>query len=118
MITVEKETAIVNDYVKLLRLRYGDLFDVEYQVDESCLRVLVPHLILQPLVENAVYHGIKPMGGNGHIRIWIGPEEGGRMKIQVRDNGVGIECLPPCQNFRTTIIDGILILTCREPGLA
>ena len=91
MITVEKETAIVNDYVKLLRLRYGDLFDVEYQVDESCLRVLVPHLILQPLVENAVYHGIKPMGGNGHIRIWIGPEEGGRMKIQVRDNGVGID---------------------------
>ena len=58
---VEKETAIVSDYVKLLRLRYGDLFDVEYQVDESCLRVLVPHLILQPLVENAVYHGIKPM---------------------------------------------------------
>ena len=91
MITVEKETAIVNDYVKLLRLRYGDLFDVEYQVDESCLRVLVPHLILQPLVENAVYHGIKPMGGNGHIRIRIGPEEGGRMKIQVRDNGVGID---------------------------
>lgn len=44
MITVEKETAIVSDYVKLLRLRYGDLFDVEYQVDESCLRVLVPHL--------------------------------------------------------------------------
>ena len=91
MITVEKETAIVNDYVKLLRLRYGDLFDVEYQVDESCLRVLVPHLILQPLVENAVYHGIKPMGGNGHIRIRIGPEEGGRMKIQVQDNGVGID---------------------------
>ena len=91
MITVEKETAIVSDYVKLLRLRYGDLFDVEYQVDESCLRVLVPHLILQPLVENAVYHGIKPMGGNGHIRIRIGPEEGGRMKIQVRDNGVGID---------------------------
>ena len=37
--------------------------------------------------------GIKPMGGNGHIRIRIGPEEGGRMKIQVRDNGVGIDAL-------------------------
>ena len=41
------------------------MFDVEYQVDESCLRVLVPHLILQPLVENAVYHGIKPMAETG-----------------------------------------------------
>mgnify|MGYP002243151745 CR=1 FL=1 len=93
------------------------MFDVEYQVDESCLRVLVPHLILQPLVENAVYHGIKPMGGNGHIRIRIGPEEGGRMKIQVRDNGVGIDAsaLSKLQDYHKY---GILILTCREPGLA
>ena len=84
MITVEKETAIVNDYVKLLRLRYGDLFDVEYQVDESCLRVLVPHLILQPLVENAIHHGaMNREDGVGRVVVRIRREEKIRLSISL-----------------------------------
>lgn len=91
MIPIEKEVTMVRDYVKLLRLRYGDLFEVEYEIEEACRQIPVPHLILQPLVENAVYHGIKPMGGGGLIQINICFEDRDRLKIMVKDNGAGID---------------------------
>lgn len=110
MIPVKKETAIVSDYVKLLRLRYGDLFEVEYEIEEACNEVKVPHLILQPLVENAVYHGIKPVGGNGLIQIKIGFCGRDRIRILVKDNGAGIDSgtlskLQDCHKLRSADID-------------
>lgn len=102
MIPVKKEAAIVSDYVKLLKLRYEDLFEVTYEIDENCYRTLVPHLILQPLVENAVYHGIKPMGGGGVIRISVSFADQRTLKILVMDNGVGIDSatLPQLQDCK------------------
>lgn len=91
MIPIRKEAAIASDYVKLLKLRYEELFAVSYEIDENCCEILVPHLILQPLVENAVYHGIKPMGGGGVIAIKVCLADPWKLQILVRDNGVGID---------------------------
>lgn len=110
MIPIEKETAIVSDYVKLLRLRYGELFEVEYEIGDGCNGVKVPHLILQPLVENAVYHGIKPVGGNGLIQIRVDLCKPDKIRILVKDNGAGIDShtlskLKECHKMRKVDID-------------
>ena len=91
MIPVKKEVAIVSDYVTLLKLRYGELFEVEYEIDRECSETILPHLILQPLVENAVYHGIKPRGGDGLIQVKIRFTQPDKLMILVKDNGVGID---------------------------
>ncbi|HNX64211.1 MAG TPA: histidine kinase, partial [Oscillospiraceae bacterium] len=63
------ELDIVRDYIKLQRLRYDDMFEDEYEVDESTYSIRVPKLILQPLVENSIYHGIRPRGEKCKIKI-------------------------------------------------
>lgn len=90
MITIFEEIQIVRDYAALLSLRYESLFDVTYELDETALTCKIPRLILQPLVENAVYHGIKPLGEPGHITISV-YTEGSFIHISVADNGIGIE---------------------------
>ena len=61
-ITLEQELQIIKDYTSLLSLRYEDLFTVNYDVDETLYQHEIIKLLLQPLVENSVYHGIKPLG--------------------------------------------------------
>lgn len=88
-ITVREEVGIVKNYLKLQKLRYEDIFEDEYEIDEELLEVKIPKLILQPLVENSLYHGIRPKGEKGTIKITIRKKEN-RMQIIVYDNGVGM----------------------------
>ncbi len=88
-ITVEQEVTIVRNYIKLLRLRYDDLFDDEYNIQEDLKSIIVLKLILQPLVENSIYHGIRPKGEHGLIRISIFSENE-MMHIVVYDTGIGM----------------------------
>lgn len=83
------EIAIVQDYLKLEKLRYGDFFDDIYEIDEACESVLVPKLLLQPLVENSLYHGIRLKGERGIIKLTVKREQQD-MIIEVYDNGVGM----------------------------
>jgi len=88
-ITIAQEVAIVRDYMKLLKIRYDDLFDDEYEIQEDLNSLIILKLILQPLVENAIYHGIRPKGEHGLIKISIfsiGPN----VHIKVYDTGVGM----------------------------
>ncbi|MFG1732395.1 sensor histidine kinase [Paenibacillus sp. 843] len=99
----EEELAIVNAYIRIQQIRFQDRFDVVYDVDERSLRVSVIKMILQPLVENAVFHGIEP--SLERCRLTVGSRiEGGSMLIWVQDDGVGIE---PAQldDIRTHIED-------------
>lgn len=89
MVPLEKEADIVRKYVYLLNCRIGGKVSLEVNAPGSG-HILVPRLILQPIVENAYVHGIKPGSGKGSIRIET-EREGGRLEISVMDNGVGMD---------------------------
>jgi sensor histidine kinase YesM len=87
-VSLEEEIAFTRGYLALERLRLGDRLRVEESIDENALDSLIPALTLQPLVENAVRHGISPRARGGTIRIRVGIE-GTRLLIVVEDDGVG-----------------------------
>lgn len=89
VITIENEISIVKDYLKLQKLRYGDIFDDIYEIQDDLLQVKIPKLILQPLVENSLYHGIRLTGERGFIKITIYSKDG-FIHIVVFDNGIGM----------------------------
>ena len=90
MIAVQKEVDMVRNYLKLQRLRYDDIFEEQYEIDSSVLDYKIPKLLLQPLVENALYHGIRMKGEKGIIKI-SAYKENGVLVIAVYDNGVGMK---------------------------
>lgn len=72
-----------------MKLRYMDKFEVEFQVDPGCSIYPVKKMLLQPLVENAIYHGIKEKNGKGLIRVSV-HEKKGRIYFTIYDSGNGI----------------------------
>lgn len=88
-IPLSTEIQIVKDYLKLQKYRYGDIFDDEYVCDEKYLDCKVPRLILQPLIENALYHGVRLKGEKCIIRITVF-EKDDILHIVVYDSGVGM----------------------------
>lgn len=88
-IPLRSEIMIVKDYLALQKLRYGDVFCDEYELDEEVLDTMIPKLILQPLAENSLNHGIRLKGEKGVIRIRAFAE-GGAVHIAVYDSGVGM----------------------------
>jgi len=90
-VLLEKEIQVVDNYMYLQQMRFGKRisYQIECKVEEN--QVIVPTFLLQPLVENAILHGLssKVEGGKIHIRIW---EKKGLLNITVADTGVGITC--------------------------
>jgi two-component sensor histidine kinase len=82
------ELEFVQSYLTIERARFGDRLRVVREVDEAALAVPVPGLILQPLVENAVAHGLAPLKRGGTIRI-AARVEGDSLLVEVGDDGVG-----------------------------
>ena len=89
VIPLEREINIVKDYLSLQKLRYGDIIEDEYMIGEGTGQCMIPKLILQPLVENSIYHGIRLTGEKGTILIKT-ELTGGDLHIFVRDTGVGM----------------------------
>lgn len=90
VISIAKELEIVENYLVIQKVRYGDMFAVEFDVDENVNDYKMLKLTLQPLVENALYHGIKNKGENGVIRVSakLGDD---CVKLVVEDDGIGME---------------------------
>ncbi len=88
-VTVADELYYVEKYLRLERARFGDRLHVRVQVDPEVQQVVVPVLSLQPLVENAVRHGVERRG-QGRIEI-SGHDFGSDVELRVSDNGVGME---------------------------
>lgn len=82
LVTVEKEIATANRYLDLERLRLGDRLRLCWDLKHCPLDALVPPLMLQPLIENAVYHGIEPLTEPGEIRVAI-TRRGRELSIRV-----------------------------------
>lgn len=88
-IPLKREISIIKDYLSLQKLRYGDIINDEYDISEETLECKIPKLILQPLVENSIYHGIRLTGEPGTIKISSKILED-TLIISVRDTGVGM----------------------------
>ena len=83
-----QEIAFVERYLEIMQIRFQDRLEVDVQLGDDAGNALVPSLILQPLVENAVKHGVEKMSGTGKIRIQ-GRREDDRLVLSVSDNGPG-----------------------------
>jgi two-component system sensor histidine kinase YesM len=88
-ITLEQELEHVRNYLIIQSIRYVNKFDYQIEADENLLQFKVLKLILQPLVENSIYHGIKNKRQKGHIGI-IAHAIDGRLLIEVSDDGIGM----------------------------
>ena len=91
IITLQEEEQHVRSYLQIQQVRYKDIMRYTVNIAPELGEVRVPKLTLQPLVENALYHGIKQKRGLGHIYI-VGRSEGEDILLQVTDDGVG---MPP-----------------------
>ncbi|MNW37733.1 Sensor histidine kinase YpdA [compost metagenome] len=88
-ILVKDELNNLKDYVFIQMLRYKDKFEIIYEVEEECLDCQCIKFILQPIIENAIFHGIEPKEGRGTI--WIKAEiHNNDLIFTIKDNGVGI----------------------------
>jgi LytS/YehU family sensor histidine kinase len=87
-VSLRGELALLRDYVDIMQIRLGDRLTFMIHVDDDCEDALVPHFILQPLVENAVQHGVARRAGAGSVVVHARRHEG-RLVLTVRDDGPG-----------------------------
>lgn len=88
-IALEDEEVHICSYLQIQQLRYRDILEYKIQIPKELGDYQILKLTLQPLVENALYHGIKNKRGVGHIEV-TGKEEGGCLVLRVRDDGIGM----------------------------
>jgi two-component system LytT family sensor kinase len=88
-IPLNEELEFLQKYLEIEQTRFQDRLTVAYDIDPDTLDAEVPRLILQPLVENAIKHGVAPRMGPGAISIGS-RRDGDRLCLEVRDNGVGL----------------------------
>lgn len=89
IITLEKEFENIQKYINLQKLTYGNKFEAYISIDEGLNAALVPKFILQPLVENAIKHGILASSDKGIVTLQA-EKMGGEIRITLTDNGAGI----------------------------
>ncbi len=88
-VTLKQEIDNLRDYVAIQEYRYNGRYRYEFDIDESCLQFHMPCMILQPLVENAIQHGIAMRLQDGFVKIHVARKED-RMLLEIEDNGVGM----------------------------
>lgn len=90
LITISEEEQHIGSYLEIQSMRYHDIMEYDIQFDQVILDYQIPKLTLQPIVENALYHGLKEKRAKGFIHIH-GEKDGECIRLTVRDNGVGME---------------------------
>ena len=88
-VTLRRELEFLEKYLHIERIRFGDRLQIEQHVDPAVLDALVPNLILQPIVENAIRHGVSRRRGPAVISV-SAERVNGSVTLHVRDNGVGL----------------------------
>ena len=89
-VTVAKEVEIANLYSDIMKMRDPGKFEVHFEVDPECERLILPKLFLQPLIENSIYHGAKEKGSFTMIVVSVRMVEE-RLQIIISDNGKGMD---------------------------
>jgi signal transduction histidine kinase len=88
-VPLQEELEFLQKYLEIEQTRFQDRLTVRFDIDPASLDAEVPRLILQPIVENAIKHGVSPRSGPGLVEIASGIDEN-RLWLEVRDNGVGL----------------------------
>jgi len=108
--TLREEVRIVQEYFYIQQTRFGERITFETDIEDDCLDIEIPSLILQPLIENAFMHGVESYEENGVISLHI-HRQNGRIYVEVIDNGAGmdettkkklrkyVECTEPEEGF-------------------
>ena len=106
MVPLKDELKIAQSYVVIQRARFENRFGAVYQIDEDCLSLKVPKMILQPLIENAIVHGIEPAEKFCHLTIGARKEDC-TLILTIDDDGCGIEeaTLATLQEFLSKAVD-------------
>jgi two-component system sensor histidine kinase YesM len=89
-ITIKNEMEHIKSYLEIQHYRYRDIMDYEIDFDEDILGCYIQKLTLQPIVENALYHGVKNKRGVGHIKV-TGRAEGDNIVLITEDDGIGMK---------------------------
>jgi len=89
--TVAEEMKLLDYYIQIMKIRYGDQFDVEFDIDPRMEKLPILKLLLQPIVENAIVHGVHERETRGLIQIAGRIEDDKSCRFTVRDNGRGIQ---------------------------
>ena len=89
-VLLSRELKVARDYMYLQKMRFGDRVEFEVHCDVPAEEVLIPTFTLQPLLENAVVHGLSPKIEGGVIRAGF-REENGQLRMEIRDTGVGMK---------------------------
>lgn len=104
VITLEEEEQHIRSYLEIQQMRYSDLMDYEIDIPDKLKKYILPKLTLQPLVENALYHGIKNRRRKGLIRL-TGRTEKGCLILEVTDDGRGM-AEERLEEIRDSLTDG------------
>ncbi len=88
-VTVQQEMEFLAHYVEIQKARFSDRLNVTIEISPEALLARIPNLLLQPIVENAILHGVAPKAGPGQVDI-LGRVEAGKLFLEVRDDGPGI----------------------------
>ena len=89
--TIGKEIDHVGQYLYIQKERYGDKLTYSIELDPALSDLVIPKIVLQPLAENALYHGIREKAGKGHLRIACQRESPNRVLFMVEDDGAGFD---------------------------
>jgi two-component system LytT family sensor kinase len=88
-VTLREEIEFLRNYAAIEETRFGDRLTIEMNIPPDTRDAMVPNLVLQPLLENAIRHGIEPYARPGHIKV-IARRDGEFLRLEVRDNGGGL----------------------------
>lgn len=103
IINIEEEVSHIRNYLFIQEMRYGDEFSYEISIEPNILSYSIVKLTLQPLVENAIYHGVKQKRGKGWIKV-KGYQNSGVIYFEVQDNGIGM-CAERLQKLRESLVE-------------
>jgi two-component system LytT family sensor kinase len=88
------ELAFTDDYLDIEVVRFGEKLRVVKEIAEETLEVVVPSMLLQPLIENSIKHGLEPRIGGGTVTLRSRILSDGRLLLEVEDDGIGMETEP------------------------
>nr|WP_239565897.1 sensor histidine kinase [Paenibacillus sacheonensis] len=90
-VPLSEEIRMIESFIRIQQIRFADRFSVRYELTEQALAYRVPKMILQPLVENAIYHGFEPTLRQGELWIRGFVDADGSLVVRIEDNGTGIQ---------------------------